>query len=166
MIDPKARQALYEAWVDRVFGAEFKRRILFRQTEAPFEHTVRTDLLQIIELLFSTDALDASTEVPRELVRFRAVQEISAAEAVSHVFVLKDLVRERFGGTPAYEGLERRLDFLTLHTFNAYAESRESLFQMRVREMAEYGADETFGCRTSAGTPPANSGLMAGQGDS
>jgi hypothetical protein len=166
MMDPETRKALYEAWVDRVFGAEFKRKLLFRQAEAPFEHSVRSDLTKIIELIFSSDPLDGSTVVPDALVRFRAVQEISAAEAVSYVFVLKDLIRERFGGSSAYQALEPRLDFLALHTFNAYAQCREDLYRMRIRELSEYGASETFACRSSAANPPQNPSLVASQGDS
>ena len=165
MMDPKTRQALYEAWVDRVFGAEFKRRLLFRQADAPFEHAVRTDLTKIVELVCSDEPLDGSTDVPQDLVRFRAVQEISAAEAVSHVFVLKDLVRERFGGSPAYDRLDRRLDVVALHTFNAYAQCRDNLYRLRLREMAEYGASESFACRSS-GPAASDLGLEASQGDS
>lgn len=151
MTDPTTRQAIYQEWVERVFGAAFKRRGLFSQAEDPFSHTVRSDLTRLLEILFSDAPVDGALAIPEDLIRLRAVQEISAAEAVSHLFVLKDIVRERLGRDPAYENLSRRLDFLALHTFNAYAMCRESLYRQRVREIAEYGGSETFACQS----PPA-----------
>lgn len=161
-MDPKTRQSIYEEWIDRVFGVEFKKKDIFVQRkqsaapEDPFHETVRSDLTKIIDILFSDAPVDGTlavpegSVVPENLMRLRAVQEISAAEAVSHIFVLKDIVRERFGREKAYDDLSRRLDFLVLHTFNAYAKCRDNLYRLRIREMAEYGAEETFSCRTSA----------------
>lgn len=155
-MDPKTRQSIYEEWIDRVFGVELKKKAIFVATEDPFRETVRSDLTKIIDILFSdapvegTHAAPEDWAVPENLMRLRAVQEISAAEAVSHIFVLKDIVRERFGREKTYDELSRRLDFLALHTFNAYAKCRDNLYRLRIREMAEYGAEETFACRSSA----------------
>jgi len=151
MMDPKTTQSIYEEWIDRVFGTEFKRRALFGQSEDPFSHTVRSDLRKIVDLLFSEAPADGTLAVPEDLIRLRAVQEISAAEAVSHVFVLKDIVRERLGRDPGYERLSQRLDMVALHTFNAYAACRDALFRLRIREMAEYGVEETFACKSAVG---------------
>lgn len=158
-MDPKTRQSIYEEWIDRVFGVEFKKKDIFAKTEDPFRETVRSDLMKIIDLLFSDVPVDGTLvggplAVPEDLVRLRAVQEISAAEAVSHIFVLKDIVRERFGRDVGHDDLSRRLDFLALHTFNAYAKCRDNLYRLRIREMAEYGAEETFACRSSASSRP------------
>jgi hypothetical protein len=155
MMDPKTRQSICEEWIDRVFGPELKKKALFAPAEDPFRETVRSDFTTLVELLFSDAPVDATTSIPEGVVRLRAVQEISAAEAVSHLFVLKDLVRERLGGSPGYEALSRRLDFLALHTFNAYAKCRDDLYRLRIREMTEYGPEETFGCRSSASSRPA-----------
>ena len=170
MMDPKTTQSIYDEWIDRVFGVEFKKKGVFTQTEDPFRHTVRSDLMKLVDILFSDTPVDAALSIPEDLIRLRAVQEISAAEAVSHIFVLKDIVRERLGKDPAFEGLSRRLDFLSLHTFNAYSQCRDNLYRMRIREIAEYGASETFACRSSASSRPMPSvpvtgNVMARQGE-
>lgn len=146
MNDSKAREAVREEWIARVFGGSFIKRASAGLLEDPFFHTVRSEWDAILEILYSSRPLDESLSLPEEFIRLRAVQEISAAEAVSHIFVLKDIVRERHGQEQGYEDLSRRLDMLALHTFNSYVQCRDRLFQIRLKEIKQYGASETFAC--------------------
>ena len=165
-MDPKTKQEICKEWIARVFGAEFANRDVgesdvdlqpWSPSRAgplpapgdPFYQSVRTEWGQIVEILFSSAPVDGTLTLPEEFIRLRAVQEISAAEAVSHIFVLKDIVRERILPEKGYEDLSRRLDFLALHTFNSFMQCRERLFQLRLKEMKEYGAAETFSCSSS-----------------
>jgi len=142
----KTAQALCAEWLRRVFGADAAANSAPDPIENPFLCAARSDLRRIVEILLSDAPVDASTVIPEDLVRLRAVQDISAAEAVSHMFVLKDIVRERLSADPGYEQLMQRLDFLALHTFNAYARCREALYQLRLQQIMQYGAAETFAC--------------------
>lgn len=148
-MDPKAKQEICDDWINRVFGDGFKNRGRASEIEDPFYHTVSSEWSEIVEILFSNRPVDGALVLPEEFIRLRAVQEISAAEAVSHIFVLKDIMRERFGDDRGFNDLSRRLDFLALHTFNSYMQCRDRLFKLRLTEIKEYGASETFSCPSS-----------------
>lgn len=148
-MDPKTKQEICDDWINRVFGAGFINRASSSEIEDPFFHAVRSEWSEIVEILFSNRPVDETLSLPEEFIRLRAVQEISAAEAVSHIFVLKDIVRERFEPDRGFSDLSRRLDFLALHTFNSYMQCRERLFKLRLAEIKEYGASETFSCPSS-----------------
>lgn len=146
VIDSRTREAICDEWIARVFGGSFIKRASAGLLEDPFFHTVRSEWGAILGILYSSQPVDESLSLPEEYIRLRAVQEISAAEAVSHIFVLKDIVRERHGQEKGYEDLSRRLDMLALHTFNSYVQCRDRLFQIRLKEIKQYGAAETFAC--------------------
>ena len=99
----------------------------------PAVHTLRQSLNALAhELLGAMDeaavvaALDA-------LVRLRAVQDCSPAEAVGFVFELRAAVRDLSGTIP--EPLQVRIDRLARLSFNQYMACREHVFALRVREL-------------------------------
>jgi len=69
--------------------------------------------------------------VLEELLRIRAVQEFSASEAVSFIFLLKPLLRGRSGHD---DRIDERIDELALMAFDAYMRSRERLLALQVNE--------------------------------
>jgi hypothetical protein len=79
-----------------------------------------------------TEALDA-------LVRIRAVQDFTPAQAVAFVFRLKQAFREvlapppREGDFPAE--LDARVDGLALAAFDHYTRCREQIYDIKVREI-------------------------------
>jgi hypothetical protein len=76
------------------------------------------------------------------IIRIRAVQDFSPANAVGFVFLLKKAAREALGKeTPGSRLLEQivafesRIDSLALLSFNIYMQCREKLFEIRATEI-------------------------------
>jgi hypothetical protein len=77
-----------------------------------------------------------------EIIKIRAVQEFSPAEAVSFVYLLKDAIRDELGeelrdaGTLAeLLAFEGRIDQLALFAFDIYVKWREKVYSLRVDEI-------------------------------
>ena len=77
-----------------------------------------------------------------EIVRIRAVQDFSPANAVGFVFLLKKAVREALGKEilenqilDQVVAFESRIDSLALLSFNIYMQCREKLFEIRATEI-------------------------------
>jgi hypothetical protein len=77
-----------------------------------------------------------------EIVRVRAVQDFSPANAVGFVFLLKKITREALGKEIREKRLfeelsafEERIDNLALLSFNIYMHCRERLFEIRATEI-------------------------------
>lgn len=77
-----------------------------------------------------------------KIVRIRAVQDFSPANAVGFVFFLKTAVRENLAKqihdnklVEELLELESRIDGLALLAFNIYMQCRETIFEMRATEI-------------------------------
>ena len=70
-----------------------------------------------------------------EEVRIRAVQDLSASEAVGFVFLLKQAVRDVLPGKHGLSGLHDRIDRLTLEAFDRFVACREKIYELRMREV-------------------------------
>lgn len=70
------------------------------------------------------------------LVKIKAVQNFSAAQAVRFIFLLKDVIRKR-AGAPSEEllELESRVDEIALVCFDIFMRSREKLYDMKASEL-------------------------------
>ncbi|MFH0822247.1 MAG: RsbRD N-terminal domain-containing protein, partial [Pseudomonadota bacterium] len=85
-----------------------------------------------------------TADVLDEIIRIRAVQNFTPAEAVAFVFFLKLIAREALGdsiraGTHFAELLtfETRVDKLSLLAFNVYVQCREKVYEIRAKELRE-----------------------------
>jgi hypothetical protein len=65
------------------------------------------------------------------LIRIRAVQDLTASQAVGFVFLLKPILREL---APVDDSLNDRIDRLALMAFDKYMQCREQLADIRVNE--------------------------------
>lgn len=93
------------------------------------------------ELLEGMDPVRLCTQL-EEIIKIRAVQEFSPAEAVSFVYHLKDAIREvadgALDGPDAWRELraiEARIDQLALFAFDVYVMCREKVFSLRLNEI-------------------------------
>jgi len=81
-----------------------------------------------------------------ELLRLRSVQDISAAEAVGIVPLLRTAVMEvagagiEAGGPGVLEELGRRIERLMLASFEAFVMARERLYEVRMAERERHSA--------------------------
>lgn len=133
-----APEAIVERWIARTvecYPHETRSFLLGEQEpfRNPVGQTLRENLATLVrEVLGSMDrepvdcALDA-------LIRLRAVQDLSSADAVRFVFGLRGAIRE-FSGEVS-ELVQNRIDELALMAFDRYLTCREKVLELRDREL-------------------------------
>ncbi len=139
------RKALEERWAELVFASYSQQSVPFLRQERdrfanPLGSTIRNQTAALVEgLLAGADAGVLATHLDA-IIRVRAVQDFTPAEALRFVFQLKQAVAEIAGddaaGVPAGEflALHARLDELALQAFGIYVGCRERVFEIRARE--------------------------------
>jgi hypothetical protein len=166
LLQPR-RSEILDRWRALVFGSYPEEAArFFRREKDRFKNPVGQSIHRATETLLDGVLLERAKDgVPEALeavVRIRAVQEFSPAEAVGFVFLLKRAVREVLteaspGGLPedARSELEARIDALALGAFETYTRCREQIFEIRVREAQRRTAGllERYNRETPAGEP-------------
>ncbi len=128
--------AIAEAWLRRVLEGYPEQTAQFMRTQSdPFRNPVGAAFRQALPVLVRhvVEAEDGPQEVRQALdsvLRIRAVQDLSARDAVGFVFQL----REVLGAQGAAATVQRRIDDLALAAFDVYVECREQIAQIRARE--------------------------------
>jgi hypothetical protein len=173
-VRPHRSEAL-DRWRRLVFDSYPEEAVrFFRSEKDGFKNPVGQSIHRATETIFDGVLLergaDGVPEALEALVRIRAVQDFSPAEAVGFVFLLKRAVREVFEGAspegfPAgvQSELETRVDALALAAFEIYTRCREQVFEIRVREARRRTAAllERFNRETPA-YEPADAEVTAG----
>jgi hypothetical protein len=141
------KSAILNRWFDLVlesYPADTQR--FLKKQKSRFGNPVAQEISQGIEgvfnqLLASAEAEGVSPFLDR-IVRVRAVQEFTPAQALSFVFGLKKVIRGELAGhlaaSPLAEemvALEARIDRLALLAFNLYAECKRQIYELRVDEV-------------------------------
>ena len=144
------KETIARRWLDRVvesYSADSAR--FMRQERDRFANPVGQRLTRGVHALLDVLLLGAPDDELRKaldtVVRVRAVQELSASQALGFVFQLKDVVRELLakqleelaeGARHAELGaFERQVDHLALLAFEVYLGCKEQLYELRVGEM-------------------------------
>jgi hypothetical protein len=130
------KRAISGAWLERtvqMYPEQTAPVLLGREDRFrnPVGFALREGLPVLLDAVLGEAELDAARKALDGLLSILAVQEFSASQAVSFVFLLKPLLRERSGRD---ERLERRVDELALMAFDAYTQCRERLLTLRVNE--------------------------------
>jgi hypothetical protein len=105
----------------------------------PVGHTLREKLASLLEGLLGAQEVTDLVPILEPVVRLRAVQDFTPAEAISFLFLLKDLAREemaRLGvsASAETERLEARIDRLALAAFDLYMKCRDEIRTIQVNE--------------------------------
>jgi hypothetical protein len=109
----------------------------------PVGHTLLHGIQAVYdEFLHTMDSEKLSPHLER-IIRIRAVQDFTPAQAVSFVLSLKQIVRneleldihENQVSSSELVAFEARVDELALLAFNIYAQCRERLFEVRLNEL-------------------------------
>ncbi len=151
--------AIVTEWLTRTLRTYPEQTCRFlSQEKDPFRNPVGHVLAEALPALFdqAVQGPDAAL-LPRLLdpvVRMRAVQDFSAAQAVAFLFLLKQVIREALhsppqpplspgGGADNGEGvapgeslaaLDARIDQMALLAFDLFMRCREQLYEIRARE--------------------------------
>jgi hypothetical protein len=128
----------FDVTVDR-YPAETAK--FLRDQSDPFANPVgaalREELAPILDAIL--DEQDTASVEPSldRIVRIRALQDMSPADAVSFVLVLKEVFPEVAGeaSRDSRQEFDRRVDAMLLAAFNVYNRCREQVYDIRVKEI-------------------------------
>jgi hypothetical protein len=143
----KKKRAILDRWFDLVletYPADTQR--FLKKQKSRFGNPVAHEISQGIEGIFDQLVRSAEGEAISpfldRIVRVRAVQELTPAQALEFVFGLKGVIREELAeslaGGPFLAELgdfDARIDRLALLAFNIYMKCKEQIFQLRVDEV-------------------------------
>jgi len=140
------RNAILAAWLEAVVQgyAEQTSRFLTREQD-PFRNPVGDALHRglplLLDHLLGQAEPGAVVSALEEIMKIRAVQDFSPAQAAAFIFQLKPIVRdtarcrlERFD-PEELEAFEDRTDETALLAFDLYAQCREKMSEIKVNEM-------------------------------
>jgi hypothetical protein len=143
------RDFVLERWFDRImdrYHPETKKHFMAKGN--PFANPMGSTIREAIAGIFDglLDGLEAQNQPIAghldKVVRIRAIQEMSAAQAVSYLYHLKTIVRDLAKGKDGYGqvgeellAFESQIDDLALFSFDIYSQCREKLFNIRVYEV-------------------------------
>jgi hypothetical protein len=105
----------------------------------PVGYTLKEGLSAIFEGLIRSAGMESMVPILDGIVRIRAVQDFSASQAVSFVFLLKQIISAEFAATTMrisdeLEALENRIDELALLAFDLFMKCREQIYEVRANE--------------------------------
>jgi len=107
----------------------------------PAGTTIAEALQGILEELVKGGEIAQCHPFLDNIVRVRAIQDLSASRAVAFVFSLRKILRETMepdvrshGLEEEYAKLESRIDELALASFDAYMKCREQVYDMKTQE--------------------------------
>ncbi|MEJ2032447.1 MAG: RsbRD N-terminal domain-containing protein [Deltaproteobacteria bacterium] len=138
---------IVDRWIDRVlatYAPESKR--IFKRFQDQFANPVGYNVAQRLRDFYRSFCEEgedpaASAATLEQLIRIRAVQDFTPAEAVAFIFELKRIVAEEYrkaGGAfepEAWLGFAARIDTVALMIFDMYLAHRERLYQVRIDEI-------------------------------
>jgi len=117
-----------------------------KRQKDPFANPVGKTISQGLEALFNELLKEMDYEIITSfldpIIRIRAIQNFSPAQAVSFIFLLKRAVRENIKKEALGEQLfnellffESKIDQLVMIAFNLYMECKEKIYDLKANEM-------------------------------
>jgi hypothetical protein len=143
----KKRDTIIGRWEDEVLSAyPPDSAALFRAQQDPFAnplgHSVREGTRGIFLAILSGMDQDDLRRHLDQILRVRAVQELTPSQALSFIFSLRSIVREVLPEAERdpdhHEGLrafDQKVDGVALEAFELYTARREELSQLRINEV-------------------------------
>lgn len=145
----KYRETILSEWFESIIQSyPPDTQVFLRSQKNRFANPVGASVAENIGSLLN--ALIAGDDLERQeicdcldnIIRIRAVQELSASQAVGFVFRLKAIARKSLGNAARDEDIsgeflsfEGRVDRLGLLAFDIYTQCREKLFEIRAFEL-------------------------------
>jgi len=143
----KSEHAIVQRWLEDVLATyPDQAAVAFSREKDPFAnpvgHSLRLGTQGIFEALLEGSDDAKIRECLLEIIRIRAVQEISPARAVGFVFGLKQAIRAEIGGTVVDARLaselaeiDEQIDRIALAAFDIYVECTKQVYELRVNEV-------------------------------
>lgn len=141
------KSAILSRWFDLTVETYPQETAKFlKKKKDRFSNPVGTILFQelefIIDGLFQGVPLDTIRPSLENIIRIRAVQELSASQAMAFPFLLKQVIRDELEqaiqenriGRELLE-LESRIDELSLLSFDIFMKCREKIYDLKANEL-------------------------------
>jgi hypothetical protein len=138
------KDSILAKWLESILKthSDSAGNFLIRETDPfrnPVGHTVREGLSLVFDHLVGAEAVVAMETALDGIVRIRAVQDVSAGQALAFVFVLKRIIRaelsDKAGRFPdEFAALEFRIDEVALLAFDLFMKCREQIYEIRANE--------------------------------
>jgi hypothetical protein len=144
----KQKDAILRRWyhaIAETYPAETARFII--REKNPFANPVGSTVHKGIEGVYQEllQGMDSDKISPHldKIIRIRATQDFSPADAIGFIFSLKRLIREELEEEISQNLIsseellvwDARIDALALLAFNIYSECREKIYEIRVNEI-------------------------------
>ena len=129
---------MLDRWFARALECHSEETVRFLGAEKdpfrnPVGHTLRENLAVLLEQLLGGMEPEPSQSALANIVRIRAVQDLTASQALQFVFQLRPILRQ-FPTEADHEVLDDRIDQLALWAFEEYVRCRERLADIRISE--------------------------------
>jgi hypothetical protein len=141
------KSAIVKVWFERVVNTYPIDTAQFLKSQAdPFANPVGQNSLQSLNDIFdlALGGFDRKTAGPviDPIIRIRAIQDFTPAQAVGFMFELKAIIREKVPvdagddqNQKVLHALEKRIDDLCLLAFDIYMQCREKVLDLKANEM-------------------------------
>lgn len=109
----------------------------------PVGHTLQHGIRGLYKELLAGLEPEKVNALLDKIIRIRAIQDFSPANAISFIFLLKKVIREERSKEAWKDlispdellGLESKIDEMALLAFNVYMSCREKLYEVRLNEV-------------------------------
>lgn len=140
------RQAILNRWFDAIletYPADTSHFLKKQNNQFtnPVGHTIHQGMEHILGELFCGTDLDKLIPSLDNIIRIRAVQDMTPSRAVGFILHLKSIIREELGSSVREHsarrdvlGLEERIDTLALMAFDIYLQCREKIYELKANE--------------------------------
>ncbi len=141
----KKEKEIVASWIDKTLDS-YVSSSFFKQSADRFANPVganiKDGLARIYRILISDADLEKIKSPLDQLVRIRAVQEFTPAQALAPIMELKWIVRQVFSSDKKFrvflgqlDSFDCSVDRVTLMAFDIYSGCREQLYRNRVQEL-------------------------------
>jgi len=141
------RETVLDRWFESIVKTYPGLSAVFLHKKHPFGNPVgvgiSTALGDLYGELLAPRLGDGAAARVEDIIRIRAVQDFTPAQAAAVFFLLKPVVHEvcaaelTAGGLNDYLVLESRIDALALMAFEAHSRCREQIFEMRIADFKQ-----------------------------
>ncbi len=140
------KSSILNKWFERIVSTyPLETQKFLRREKDRFANPVRSRVWEgiegVINALIKGDESNISTSLDN-IIRIRAVQDFTPAQALAFIFFLKKVVREELAEITKNSELlnellefENKIDELALLCFNIYMQCREKIYEIRVNEI-------------------------------
>jgi hypothetical protein len=146
------REKICRDWEEKTLSSYSKHASnLYGRDKNRFSNPVGNQLRSAISLCFqylieAETSPETLTPVLSDFIRIRAVQDFRPSDAVGFILQLKDVVWELLNNHPELDRLvtewvriQSKIDCLTCLAFDIYVESRQRVFEVRIKELKRTG---------------------------